>query len=118
MKRQINYILMQTVLWGGWICEYIWFLKHQFQMRFDLWVFVAYLFLLYLCVVRKLGNNNNRRYEIYMELWGRLTAVNVVWYLFVGAKNSAFCRHSSGFMEADPAQYDPVYYICRYFADL
>ena len=46
MKRQINYILMQTVLWGGWICEYIWFLKHQFQMRFDLWVFVAYLFLL------------------------------------------------------------------------
>ena len=44
MKRQINYILMQTVLWGGWICEYIWFLKHQFQMRFDLWVFVAYLF--------------------------------------------------------------------------
>ena len=70
MKRQINYILMQTVLWGGWICEYIWFLKYQFQMRFDLWVFVAYLFLLYLCVVRKLGNNNNRRYEIYMELWG------------------------------------------------
>ena len=54
MKRQINYILMQTVLWGGWICEYIWFLKHQFQMRFDPWVFVAYLFLLYLCVVRKL----------------------------------------------------------------
>ena len=44
MKRQINYILMQTVLWGGWICEYIWFLKHQFQMRFDPWVFVAYLF--------------------------------------------------------------------------
>ena len=83
MKRQINYILMQTVLWGGWICEYIWFLKHQFQMRFDPWVFVAYLFLLYLCVVRKLGNNNNRRYEIYMELWGRLTAVNVVWYLFL-----------------------------------
>ena len=39
MKRQLNYILMQTVLWGGWICEYIWFLKHQFQMRFDLWVF-------------------------------------------------------------------------------
>ena len=90
MKRQINYILMQTVLWGGWICEYIWFLKHQFQMRFDLWVFVAYLFLLYLCVVRKLGNNNNRRYEIYMELWGRLTAVNVVWYLFVGAKTVHF----------------------------
>ena len=90
MKRQINYILMQTVLWGGWICEYIWFLKHQFQMRFDLWVFVAYFFLLYLCVVRKLGNNNNRRYEIYMELWGRLTAVNVVWYLFVGAKTVHF----------------------------
>ena len=90
MKRQLNYILMQTVLWGGWICEYIWFLKHQFQMRFDLWVFVAYLFLLYLCVVRKLGNNNNRRYEIYMELWGRLTAVNVVWYLFVGAKTVYF----------------------------
>ena len=41
MKRQINYILMQTVLWGGWICEYIWFLKHQFQMRFDLWVFAV-----------------------------------------------------------------------------
>ena len=39
MKRQLNYILMQTVLWGGWICEYIWFLKHQFQMRFDLWVY-------------------------------------------------------------------------------
>ena len=90
MKRQLNYIVMQTVLWGGWICEYIWFLKHQFQMRFDLWVFVAYLFLLYLCVVRKLGNNNNRRYEIYMELWGRLTAVNVVWYLFVGAKTVHF----------------------------
>ena len=27
-------------------------------------------------------------------------------------------KNYSGFMEADPAQYDPVYYICRYFSDL
>ena len=49
MKRQINYILMQTVLWGGWICEYIWFMKHQFQMRFDLWVLLRTSFY-FICV--------------------------------------------------------------------
>ena len=48
MKRQINYILMQTVLWGGWICEYIWFLKHQFQMR-SLGICCVPLFTLSVC---------------------------------------------------------------------
>lgn len=90
MKRQINYILMQIVLWSGWLIEYFYFLEQQFQMKFDFWIMFAYIFLLYLCVVRKLGNNNNRRYEIYMELWGRLAAINVIWYLFAGKKSLDF----------------------------
>ena len=92
MKRQINYILMQIVLWSGWLIEYFYFLEQQFQTKFDFWIMLAYIFLLYLCVVRKLGNNNNRRYEIYMELWGRLAAINVIWYLFAGKKLLDFER--------------------------
>ena len=45
----------------------------------------AYLLLLYLCVIKKIGSNTNRRYEIYVEVFGRLLAVNGITLLYVWA---------------------------------
>lgn len=45
----------------------------------------AYLLLFYLCVLKKIGNNTNRRYEIYVEVFGRLLAVNGISLLFIWA---------------------------------
>lgn len=49
---------------------------------------IAYLLLLYLCVIKKIGNNINRRYEIYVEVFGRLLAVNGISLLFVWAQKT------------------------------
>ncbi len=45
----------------------------------------AYLLLLYLCVLKKIGSNTNRRCEIYVEVFGRLLAVNGIALLYVWA---------------------------------
>lgn len=56
--------------------------------EWNLYSGAAYLLLLYLCVLKKIGSNTNRRYEIYVEVFGRLLAVNAISLLYVWAMSA------------------------------
>lgn len=60
--------------------------KHEMEIQgLNLYNGAGYLLLLYLCVIKKIGTNTNRRYEIYVEVFGRVLAVNGIALLFTWA---------------------------------
>jgi exopolysaccharide biosynthesis polyprenyl glycosylphosphotransferase len=58
------------------------FLINDRGEKFNIYDTVAYLLLLDLFILKKVGKNINRRYELYVETFGRLLAVNGVCVLF------------------------------------
>lgn len=84
------WIIMLTI----WCICYCWLLDYRFEVQFHIQELLAYVLLVYFCMIRKIGNNTNRRYEIYVEAFGRLLSVNFIWLLFA----YAFIRVASPFL--------------------
>lgn len=81
-----NYAL-RTAVWlvmsVCWMLLYTFFLIGRFAIPFHWTYEAAYFLLLYFCMIKKIGTNTNRRYEMHIEAFGRLLAVNIIWLLFV-----------------------------------
>lgn len=85
MKKQGFHMLMQMLTIVVWLAVYTVFVDKLFGVEINIYSAMAYLLMIYLFVLKKIGSNINRRYEIYVEIFGRLSAVNGVWLLFLWA---------------------------------
>jgi len=88
MKRQGLHMLLQMFMIAAWLAVYTVFTDKLFRVKFSIYGTVAYLLMIYLFVLKKTGSNINRRYEIYVEIFGRFSAVNGIWLLFLRAFTS------------------------------
>lgn len=88
MKRQGLHMLLQMFMIAAWLAVYTVFADKLFRVKFSIYGTVAYLLMIYLFVLKKAGSNINRRYEIYVEIFGRFSAVNGIWLLFLRAFTS------------------------------
>lgn len=80
MKKEwhsLQRYLLSVIVWIG-----TYYLVYGNSGQFNIYDVTAYFLLLDLFVLKKIGKNINRRYELYVEVFGRLLAVNTVSLLF------------------------------------
>lgn len=97
-----------------WLAVYSIFLLRWFGAPFHAAYGAAYLLLLYFCMIKKIGSNINRRYEVHVEAFGRLLSVNLICLLFMLAEGRCAGRllHAAGGVFLITAVETAVFVIC------